>query len=77
MSAVTTIPTRVESTPDFDLLMKLLSKITLWHFGEGPCQLDVRSSPTEVQIRDRRGVRMAILYKPEIEAVLNEVIGRR
>jgi len=71
------VPTRVESTPDFELLMKILTKVKLWHFGDGQCTLDAARNPTEVRIMNRKGICVGMLYKPEIAQALETVIGDR
>lgn len=65
----------VEHTPDYELMLRILSTLKLHSLGEGQCTLDVASDPAEIRVVDRRGRLMSIIMKSELEVAIMRAIG--
>jgi hypothetical protein len=67
---------RVDPTPDFSLLMRILKHIKLRHYGDGICSFDTDTSPAWITILSPAGHPIGCISKVEIARVLAEFIGR-
>lgn len=66
----------VDSTPDFQLMLQILSKVPFHHFGDGRCTFDVASSPAEIRVLDKRGRQLALILKADLHQSLETALTR-